>query len=511
MKASIDEVSTSWLPRALAISDILIYTSELRINQLQHAFATDDSIKQTQAQKMIDLIDQINENMDTYERLTDEAVNRGYYSNREQRLYQEFNQKWEEYQIVSFDMYRLSRINNREAAISLLNGAALDVFNEFRQILNQLVDVNSQDASQAAARAEHTFRTSRSLQNILFIFSIIISFGFIVLLVRYISYPIRDLERAAQRVADGDLSVYLNYDGTDEIGSLARSFNRMTASLNEANQHMQRQAEILKSKNEDLSQALSELRNTKEQLMLKEKMAALGNLVAGIAHEINNPIGTVLSSSDVIARCVKRLDNLIATEDSIDSLRKSKQLKKYVKLTEDNINNAVSASKRITAIVKSLKNFSRVDESEFQIADIHEGLNSTLVLLENEMRDRIQIIKDFGDLPKILCNPGQLNQVFINLLRNASQSIDGTGCIKIRTIAGQNYIMIQISDTGIGIPQERLDQLFNFGFAVRDERVKLGSGLATSYSIIQQHKGEIEVESTPAKGTTFTIYLPIQK
>ena len=169
------------------------------------------------------------------------------------------------------------------------------------------------------------------------------------------------------------------------------------------------------------------------------------------------------------------------------------------------------ASERIAKIVATLRRFVRLDEAEWQFADIHEGIDNVIALMEMEpeFNSRIRITQDYDDIPKIYCSPSSLNQVFASLFKNASEAIEGKGEIKIRTFAQQEQVNIEISDTGKGIPAENLDRIFDPGFTTKGVRVGVGLGLPICYQIVvNEHKGSIDVASELGEGTTFTITLP---
>lgn len=509
IKNEIDVVTQNWMPRAIAISDINLNSSELRRTQLQQAFTTDQSRRQALNIRAIELIDQINTNLDRYDSLKTAAQTRNLYSAEEARLFNAFDRKWERYTELSIAFFKLIRDSENEEALGLLDGEAQDVFNDFSSDLVELVEINKRDSFLAAQRAEETFITTRRVSTILLVLSI----GFSILiadrLVRFITIPVKQLEKAAGRVAKGDLEVQIPVSGQDEVGNLAASFNQMTNSLREARERMDRQATKLRSQNKALEKAMRELRNTQEQLLIQEKMASLGNLVAGIAHEINNPIGTVNSSVDISRRCLRQIEQAIQTSRAIEELQKDDQLQKVVRIFRENLEITLEAGERIATLVKSLKNFSRVDEAEYQKADIHVGLESTLTLMRSEFGGRINVVKEFSKLPRIGCYPGQLNQVFFNLFKNAAHAIIGKGTIAIKTSQENNHVRVDITDSGKGIPKNKLKKLFDIGFASDDTRIKMTSGLSTAYQIIRKHHGEIKVESEEGKGTRFSIMLPI--
>lgn len=501
LKSELDEVSKSWLPRAVAISDININTAKLRSNQLQHVFDTSDEVKLKQRITMAELITQIETNRDTYEQLKKESEEKGLYSEEEGNLYADFDEKWEDYQDFSFEFFPLIWERRNREAVELLNGSAKELYNEFSNDLVRLVAVNQRDSFEAAARAEITFNSTYTIMTIVFGGTILLSIFIALGLVRFITVPVRQLEQAAGEVAKGDLEVQLHINSKDEIGRLARSFNQMTISLRNAKQKMQRQAQTLRAQNKQLEKAMRELRETQEQLLMKEKMASLGDLVAGVAHEINNPIGAVNASADVVRRCADKIES---------EARKNQQLQKTTKILKESAGVILTAGNRIAAIVKSLKNFARLDESEYQKTDIHEGIESSLILMENEFQNRISVVRDYHDIPEIVCYPGQLNQVFLSLLKNATNAIEGSGRISIKTTTENGHVRVEISDTGKGIPRRKLGKIFDFGFSTGDSRIKMSSGLSTAYNIVQKHHGEIKVDSEVGKGTTFSIVLPIK-
>ncbi len=263
-------------------------------------------------------------------------------------------------------------------------------------------------------------------------------------------------------------------------------------------------------KNRELRRTLQQLREAQNQLVLKEKMASLGDLVAGVAHEVNNPIGAVNSAADVSKRCVLRIQNMLAAAASLEALKSEPKFVKAVELLAENTRILGMAGERITRIVRSLKNFARLDEAERQKADIHDGLDSTLILLHYEMKNRIQVEKDYGSIPMIHCFPTQLNQVFMNILKNASQAIEDKGTVRIKTAIKNGRAVIEITDSGKGISQDKLQSVFDPGFTTKGVGVGTGLGLSISYNIIQKHKGKLEVESEVGQGTTFRIMLPVE-
>lgn len=268
----------------------------------------------------------------------------------------------------------------------------------------------------------------------------------------------------------------------------------------------------LDDKNRALEQAMTDLRETQRQLVLREKMAALGDLVAGVAHEVNTPIGAVNSSADVADRCIDKLSDLVDTTPDTNQLKSQKSWQQAMTLLRENTGLIRNAGDRIARIVRSLRSFARLDEADFQTVDIHEGIDSTLDLVSHQLRGRIEVIRDYGDaVPEVDCYPNQLNQVFMNVLVNAAQAIDDAGTITIRTRSDGETVTVAIRDTGRGIPADILDRIFDPGFTTKGVGVGTGLGLSISYQIVEDHGGRIEVDSRPGEGTDFRIVLPVRR
>ena len=252
-----------------------------------------------------------------------------------------------------------------------------------------------------------------------------------------------------------------------------------------------------------------DLRNSQAQLVQQEKMAALGKLVAGVAHEMNTPIGTITSNADTLSRALAKLEGIMQSEQVPESVRGLRGLKQAQAVLEDIARINQLACTRIVGIVSSLRNFARLDEAEFKTADLHEGLESTLTLVHHELKNRIEVVKEYGDIPPISCHPNQINQVFMNLLVNASQAIKEEGTITIRTFREGDIVNVQFSDTGTGIPPEDLSRIVDPGFTTKGVGVGTGLGLSICFKIAQDHGGRIDVASEVGKGSTFTVRLPI--
>ena len=252
-----------------------------------------------------------------------------------------------------------------------------------------------------------------------------------------------------------------------------------------------------------------ELRWTHAQLVQSEKMASLGMLVAGVAHEINTPLGAISSMHDTLRRAMERLKSTLDTraDGEVDGVP---NVDKLFKIIEDGNRVIFSGTERVKSIVRRLRSFARLDEAELKKVDIHEGIEDTLTIVHHELKHKAEVERNFGDIPPIACYPGRLNQVFLNLLMNAGQAIEEEGTITITTFQRDNQVHIGITDTGVGISEDLRGRIFDPGVTTKGVGVGTGLGLSICYQIVREdHHGEILVESKVGKGTTFTVVLPM--
>ena len=289
-----------------------------------------------------------------------------------------------------------------------------------------------------------------------------------------------------------------NEDSENRLENMRKAY-QVEATEHEAEIHRLKNVE-LKSKNAELEDTLLKLQGAQAQLVQSGKMAALGSLVAGITHEVTQPIGAMKSAADVAARAIRRIEDIPGGGGG--------ELERLVDILRVNNETASEGAARIETILKSLQSFSRLDEADFQKSDVHEGLESTLVLIDPEVPVNVEIERTYGEVPAFFMFPGELNQVFMNLFLNAIDAVNGRGIIGVETWAADGFVNVKISDTGRGIPEEKLKTLFDPAFTTRDSRIRMRTGLYTSLAIVHKHHGEIHVESKPGKGTTFTITFP---
>jgi len=277
-----------------------------------------------------------------------------------------------------------------------------------------------------------------------------------------------------------------------------------------------------------LESAYSELKATQSRMLQQEKMASIGQLAAGVAHEINNPMGFIISNLNSLKKYIDKVTGFIKIQsESVerlsgngvihDILKDLNEQKKSLKIDyilgdlDNLIKESLDGAERVKKIVQELKSFSRLDESDIKMADINEGLESTINIIWNELKYNTTVKKEYGNIPQANCNLGQLNQVFMNILVNAAHAIESQGEITVRTSSDEDNIYISISDTGTGIPADKLNRIFEPFYTTKEVGKGTGLGLSIAYDIVKKHNGEIRLESDVGKGTTFTIIVPISQ
>ena len=254
----------------------------------------------------------------------------------------------------------------------------------------------------------------------------------------------------------------------------------------------------------NLENRTRELQETQIQLIQSEKMAALGQLVAGVAHELNTPMGAIHSNTQSQRKALERLMDAHGGGAS----GPSEQAATLEKLLDMNAVND-TASRRIIEIVSNLRKFARLDESEWKQADLREGLEEALALVEHQTRGRIRVVRSYGEVPLVGCYPGQLNQVFMNLLVNAIQAIEGEGRIDVECLREGDSVLVRVRDDGHGIAEEALPRIFDPGYTTKGVGVGTGLGLSIAYRIASNHGGALRVKSDVGKGSEFTLSIPI--
>ena len=323
------------------------------------------------------------------------------------------------------------------------------------------------------------------------------------------------------------------------ISSLGNVISERTQWLNENNNKLQwevdKRREIekqLRRSRSELQLTIKQLQKTQAQIIQSEKMASIGQLAAGVAHEINNPVAFVNSNLNTMTQYQAQLadllkksmtiittlrnggkaeplpDTLAAAVAEVEDLAEEIDLEflceDFPQLIEESLEGAV----RIRQIVSDLKDFAHPGEQERVATDINQGLDTTINIVWNEIKYKATLVRDYGDIPRVICYPQQLNQVFMNLLVNAAQALEKDGEIVVKTRHADDHVIVQISDNGCGIPEDIQSKIFDPFFTTKEIGTGTGLGLNMAYNIIKKHNGRIEVDSSVGSGTTFTILLP---
>ena len=363
-----------------------------------------------------------------------------------------------------------------------------------------------------------------------FVLSLLVIFSTYIIS-RGITVPLNTLTRSAITISQGNFNDRVPVQSSDELGVLATTFNEMARTLSSREtqlQELNRNLENivrdrtleLENSHEALKRAYFDLKSAQEQLVQTEKMASLGQLVAGIAHEIKNPLNFIYGNTGFLEDYTQKIQGLLEACEKLPSIsaedraaiERMKEEVHYAFIKQDLkilIDNFRDGSSRINAIVSDLRAFSRMDRDIVSEVDLHASLEMSLNLLRNQYKDRIEIHKDYGQIPQIKGYPGKLNQVFMNLLSNAFYAVKDRGSVWIKTRSVSDAVEIEITDSGAGIPQKDIKRIFEPFFTTKPVGQGTGLGLSISYGIIEQHRGKIQVASSPEKGTVFTIQLPI--
>lgn len=360
----------------------------------------------------------------------------------------------------------------------------------------------------------------------------------------YLTKQLKVLMKATKSIADGTLDINIPVSGKDELAAVSSAFNLMAKNLHEASEKrdlieaelkefnqkleeiVQKRTKVIIDKNQQLEAANKNIKETQTKLMQSEKMASVGLLAAGVAHEINNPMSFIISNLDILEEYSEQFLALIMLykQMSLDPTNKEAVLKQIeafeneidLDFIEQDLPSLIKDTKegtgRVKEIVQGLKDFSHADqESSHSYSDLNDCINSTLKVAHNELKYHCDIQTNLEELPKTYCAPGQIKQVILNLLINAGHAIKEKGTIEINSQYLNGQITLSIKDDGCGIPEDKIDKLFDPFYTTKPLGKGTGLGLAISYGIIQDHKGIIDIESKEGVGSTFTITLPVIK
>ena len=351
---------------------------------------------------------------------------------------------------------------------------------------------------------------------------ILLSIFFSIIVSRSMTRPLLTLEKGIHQVGMGNWEIlHISDKDPTEIQFLRKSFNSMQESI-------RKKTAELEAGNTDLKRVNTDLKNTQKQLVHSEKMASIGQLAAGVAHEINNPTGFVSTNLHTMTeylvvyknlfhqmnKLITCFDNEELDEEILMILKTIEMIKEeedFPFILEDAfqlLEESRDGADRIKKIVQDLRNFARPESQGFQSANINTAIEDALRLTSNELKYKCEVTKELGDLPEISCRVDQLTQVFVNFFVNAAHAMEDHGRITINSHIEEDFILVTVCDTGKGIAPENLVKLFDPFFTTKDVGEGTGLGLAISYGIIEEHGGTIEVESTPGKGTCFTVRIP---
>ncbi|MEO0538586.1 MAG: ATP-binding protein [Cyanobacteria bacterium P01_A01_bin.123] len=417
-----------------------------------------------------------------------------------------------------------------QVLLAFVTSLEFAAFIEFADQLAPFIDaVNQQEqAAETALHQAEILRTQIIIGSLLI--SAAIAVGLALYTSRAIARPIQTVTNVARRVTEeNNFDLQAPVKSYDEVGILATSLNQLI-------QQVKRLLTQLGQKNADLEEALEQLNQQQMQLVQAEKMSSLGQLVAGVAHEINNPVSFIHGNLSHAQQYAEDLLNFVQlyqqhySNPSAEIQREAEEIDLEF-LQEDlpkMLNSMRLGTDRIRQIVLSLRNFSRMDEADFKDVNIHDGLDSTLLILQHRLKDTpehpaIQVFKDYGDLPRVDCYPGQLNQVFMNILANAIDALEEVNAeqtyqeirenpsqITLRTSVIENqWVQIEIADNGPGVPETVQRRVFDPFFTTKSLGKGTGMGMSISYQIItEKHGGKLTCISTPGEGATFIIQIP---
>lgn len=355
------------------------------------------------------------------------------------------------------------------------------------------------------------------------IYSIIIALSFIIVIAlsRKISKPLSKMEETVSKIAKGDLSGRLEYTSFDEINKLVQSYNMMANALQRLYSSLEVQVQ---EKTKELKSAYTELQSTQAMMVHSEKMKSLGELVAGIMHEINNPINFIYGNMTHLSNYSNDLINIIEEytkyneslkpeeKEDIENLKQEIDYEFLKTDLPDLIRSCKEGADRAKNIIQDLKSFSRMEEATITDVDLPHEIDTTLNILHNKIKNKATVHKEYNEnIPKVEAFGGQLNQVFMNILDNAVGAIKETGDIWIRMNEDKENknLIIEIEDNGIGMDEETSRKVFNPFFTTKPVGQGTGLGMSITYKIIKNHQGDIRVESKQNLGTKFIIRLPI--
>jgi signal transduction histidine kinase len=457
-------------------------------------------------------------------------------------LLQEYEANIDAYNQVIESLWQISESENlkpeevtaiqQELLKALHHPSTSQVMAQFNHLSDHVEDAKT-NAEAQQSQVHQQLAQAEALRLRIIVSSLLLSVGIAVLLAtitsRAIAHPIETVTHVASAIVkESNLEIRTPVTSNDEVGSLATSLNQLVQWVDDSTQDLELARQTLEQRVEErtqeLTQALRELQQTQAQLIQQEKMSSLGQMVAGIAHEINNPINFIYGNLDYAKRSIN--DLLILLElyrqeypqpnGAIQEQSEAMDLDFLIADMPKMLSSLKSGAERIQEVVLSLRNFCRLDEAQLKRADIHEGLENTLLLVGHRIQPNINLVKKYSQLPRIDCYPAQLNQAFINIISNAIDALEEVQGKAIPTIVirsetiDNRWIRVSVWNNGAAIPEEVKERIFDPFFTTKSVGKGTGMGLAICYQIVKKHQGKIEVTSEPEKGTEFAITLPIQ-
>ena len=490
LREEIDELNGYWIPGMTALSEINLDVSNLRMLQLELALEAFDPAALSGEERAGVWIDSINANID--ELRTSDSLHAHHIDNLHSALIEQFDENWDVFLMQFVEMFQVA---DSEEADSLLHEAGIR-FEALSDNLEELIDINKTSAAEAALRARESFVRTRGIIIIVLLGTIVASVIVAGALIRSLTTPIRKLEEAAKAVSAGNLDARINVESEDEIGNLARSFNEMTSSLSTAQQ----------------------------QLIVKEKMASLGQLTAGIAHEIKNPLNFVNNFAVLTREIAEEFEQELEKNQDKPVREVMDALMDLLEDLRFNTEKIAQHGARADGIVRGMLQHSRGRPGERQRVDLNQFLDEYINLAYHGMRAsavdfRTQIVREFdpavGQMDLV---PQDIGRVFINILNNAFQAVheliqagsEREPMVKVTTRKVGNEIAISFQDNGPGIPEALIKRIFDPFFTTKPTGQGTGLGLSLSYEIVTQgHNGRMSVESKEGEGATFSIRLPV--
>ena len=381
------------------------------------------------------------------------------------------------------------------------------------------------------AESSYFFRTLKPFQfavitvaAIVTIVLVLITFLFLRIVIRS---PLKKLMTAIKEVEEGNYQPDLSIENPWEFKKFTEMFLTMLNCIEEQNKEISGYSDSLE---EMVEKRTGELRDAQKTIIHQEKMASLGQLAAGVAHEINNPTGFVMGNLAILKEYLESInlfykgtkdlladlgtlpdDKLAVRAGDLNKVIEDEDLEMIFEDIDPMVDELKRGTERIKDIVYSLRNFARPDSGKYEEFDINEGIEEAIKITWNKLKYKAEINKSYGEIPHCECNLQQLEQVFINLLTNAADAIEKHGEIKVATYSDNDFIYVKIEDSGSGIEKEKLKKIFDPFYTTKDIGEGSGLGLSISHGIIERHQGELTVESTPGKGSVFTIKLPLSR